>query len=420
MKSKDFRIILFTQIVGILCSGLLNFAMALHVLDLTGSATIFSTIVSISFIPTIIVGPIGGILADRLPKKKLLMIADTVKACLVIVLATALFLGIETIVLIGVILTVMITFTTVYLPIVAAIVPSIVDKEDLVKANSLVQSVKSLSRFAAPAVGGILFGLVGIYQLVIGVAVLYIISAMTNFFLRLPENEKGFEGGIFKAIKDDLGVGFTYILKTDPRIFELALTVGLIAMAFFSILTVALPFIGRVVLEVTEFQFGIAQAVTGTAALFGAIFAGQKQVRRFLQPKYVNHWTFVSVLVSIPISLSMLPTLGLPNIGRFVLFTVGLFFTMATFTIFNIIKMAAIQKNAPADMVGKATAITMSITVIPIPIMQRLMGEVLDLVGGNFSGLAMIFFALTFFVFCVGVVKVFWGRRRSCEGESVI
>ena len=407
MKSKDFKIILFTQIVGLICSGILNFAMALHILDLTGSATIFSTIVSISFIPTIIIGPIGGILADRLPKKLLLMIADTVKACLIVILAVTLFLGIETVVLIGFILTVMITFTTIYIPIVASIVPSIVDRKDLVKANSLSQGVKSLSRFMAPALGGLLFGIIGIYYLIAGVAILYIISAITNFFLTLPETDKGFEGGILKAIKNDLKLGITYILKTDPKVFELALILGIIAMTFFSILTVALPFVGRVVLEVTEAQFGIAQAATGISALFGAIVAGHKKVRPFLKPEYVNHWTIISALFSLPIGASMLPGLGLSSETRFFIFTVGLFFTMAVFSIFNIIKLAAIQRNAPADMVGKATALALAITAFPVPIMQRIIGELLDMVEQSYLGLAMVFFAFTLFVFGVGILKVF-------------
>ena len=413
MKSTNFRITLFTQIVGLLCSGILNFAMALHILDLTGSAAIFSTIISISFIPTIVIGPIGGILADRMPKKRLLMIADTVKALLVIILAVAIFLGVETVFLIGFILTVMITFTTVYFPIVAAIVPTIVDKKDIVKANGLAQAVKSLSRFAAPALGGILFGTIGIYYLIMGVAALYVISAVTNLFLKLPEQDKGFDGGVWAAIKNDLGLGFNYILKTEPKIFELALTVGIIAMAFFSILTVALPYVGRVVLGVSEIQFGIAQAATALSALFGAIVAGHSKIKPFLKPKYINHWTFVSAFLSLPMGISMVAAFNLANETRFFIFTVGLFFAMAIFTIFNIIKMAAIQQNAPADMVGKATALTMAITVFPIPIMQRLMGELLEMVTKEYVELSAILFFLTLFVFCIGGVKILFKKKTA-------
>lgn len=411
MKSKNFIITLFTQIVGLLCSGMLNFAMALHILDMTGSATIFSTIIAISFIPTIIIGPIGGILADRLPKKMLLMIADTVKAVLVVALAIMLFLGVETVFLIGVILTVMVTLTTVYFPIVAAIVPTIVDKEDIVKANGLAQGVKSLSRFAAPAIGGLLFGTVGIYYLVSGVAILYVLSAATNFFLTLPETDKGFEGGVGKAIKTDLKLGLSYILKTDPQLFEIALTVGMVALAFFSVLTVGMPFVARVVLGVTESQFGMAQAATAISALFGAIVAGHPKVKPYLQPKYVIHWTFLSGVLSLPLGISMLGALNISNEFRFFIFTAGLFLAMAVFTIFNIIKMAAIQQNAPKDMVGKATALTMAFTVLPIPIGQRIMGELLDRVVAGQLQLTAILFSVTLFVFGIGLVKVLLKRK---------
>jgi len=405
MRSRNFRITLFTQIVGLLCSGILNFAMALHILDMTGSAAIFSTIISISFIPTIVFGPIGGILADRLPKKRLLMIADTVKALLVTALAIELFRGTASIFFIGFVLTLMITLTTVYFPIIAAIVPTIVDKEDIVKANGLAQGVKSLSRFAAPALGGLMFGTIGIYYLVIGVAGLYIISAITNIFLSLPETETGFKGGVVKAIASDLRAGFVYITKTDPRVFDLALTVGIIAMAFFSLLTVALPFVGRVVLGVSEAQFGIAQALVALSALFGAVFSNHAKVKTYLKPKYLIHWTFVSAILSLPIGIAVLPHFDMSPAGRFFVFTMGLFLVMAVFTVFNIIKMAAIQENAPRDMVGKATALTMAITILPIPIMQRLLGSWLDRVVEGRLELSTIFFALTLFVFLVGIVK---------------
>jgi len=406
MRSKNFRITLFTQIVGLLCSGILNFAMALHILDMTGSATIFSTIISISFIPTILIGPIGGILADRLPKKRLLMIADTAKALLVTWLAVELFRGTASIVFIGFALTLMITLTTVYFPIIAAIVPAIVDKEDIVKANGMAQGVKALSRFAAPALGGLLFGTIGIYYLVIGVAGLYILSAITNIFLSLPATEKGFKGGVMRAIGSDLRAGFVYITQEDPLIFDLALTVGIIAMAFFSILTVALPFVGRVVLGVSEAQFGIAQALVALSALFGAVFCNFARVKPFLKPKYLIHWTFVSVVLSLPMVISVSPIFEMGNGGRFFLFTLGLFLVMAVFTVFNIIKMSAIQENAPRDMVGKATALTMAITILPIPIMQRVLGSLLDMVVEGQLELSTIFFALTLFVFLVGVVKL--------------
>ncbi|MCL1948580.1 MAG: MFS transporter [Turicibacter sp.] len=415
MKSLNFRITLFTQIIGLLCSGILNFATALHILDLTGSATIFSTIISISFIPTIIFGPIGGILADRLPKKRLMMIADTIKAILATVLATALLLGRETIFLIGFILTIMITLTTIYFPIVSAIIPSIVNKEDIVKANSAAQSVKALSRFSAPALGGLLFGLIGIHNLVIGVAGLYILSALSNFCLKLPDTDKGFSGGVLQAIGSDLKSGWIYIWKTDAALFDLALTVGIIAMAFFSVLTVAFPYVGRVVLGVSEIQFGAAQAITAISALFGALLANHQKMKPYLQPKYIIHWTFISAIFSLPIGISMLDRWQISNELRFYFFTLGLFLTMTIFTVFNIIKMAAIQRNAPADMVGKATALTMAITILPIPIMQRILGDLLDRVTKGERNLAGIFLVLTSLVFLLGFVKVILRKNEHLQ-----
>ena len=405
LKNKNFILILFTQVVGLLASGILNFAMALHILDTTGSATIFSTILSISFIPTIIFGPISGALADRLPEKALLMFADTTKAIFVILLGILLFTGNATVILIGVVLTIMVTLTTWYHPIVSAVVPKIMEKDELVKANGMIQSVKSLARFAAPALGGLLYGVIGIYTLVISIGVLYIISMLSNFFLDLPKHEKELENGIFGGIGTDLRAGLTYIMKTDKEVRDLAIMVGIVVTIFFASLTVALPFVGRVILEINETQFGIAKAATGISTLFGALFATNKKIKPFLTPKHLTGWIFALAFLSLPIGISMIPGLNLSNEVTFLIFTSGFFFVMAIIAIFNLIKFTTIQQNAPRDMVGKVIALTMSITVIGIPFAQRLMGELLENIVDGYFELHILFLGVSILIFVIGLAR---------------
>jgi len=413
LKSKNFVIILFTQIIGLLASGILSFAMALHILDTTGSAAIFSTILSISFIPTIILGPISGALADRLPEKALLMFADTTKAIIVTLLGIFLFTDNAPALLIAIVLTIITTLTTWYHPIVSAILPKILNKEELIKAAGMVQSVKSLARFAAPALGGLVYSLIGIYTLVIGIGVLYVISMLSNFFLQLPPKKKEFEGGILNGIGHDLKAGLIYITKTDKEVRDLAVMAGVVVMIFYSSLTVAFPFIGRVILEINEQQFGVAQAVTGIATLFGALFATRPKIKRFLTRSHLTGWVFAMALVSLPIGISMIPGLNLSNELSFFIFTSGFFLTMAAIAIINMIKFTTIQKNAPQDMVGKVIALSMSITVIGIPVAQLIKGELLERVVDGYLSLHVLFLSLSVITFIVGFIRCFLKRLRE-------
>ena len=63
--SRDFSLLVIGQIVSILGSAVLRFALNLYILDLTGRADIFGLLIAVSAIPAILFTPLGGAIADR-------------------------------------------------------------------------------------------------------------------------------------------------------------------------------------------------------------------------------------------------------------------------------------------------------------------------------------------------------------------
>lgn len=63
--SKNFTLLVLGQVSSLFGNYIIKFALSMYVLDTTGSATIFASILSIATIPTILLSPLGGILADR-------------------------------------------------------------------------------------------------------------------------------------------------------------------------------------------------------------------------------------------------------------------------------------------------------------------------------------------------------------------
>ncbi len=63
--SKNFTLLVLGQISSLFGNYIIKFALYMYVLDTTGSATVFASILSIADIPTILLSPLGGILADR-------------------------------------------------------------------------------------------------------------------------------------------------------------------------------------------------------------------------------------------------------------------------------------------------------------------------------------------------------------------
>ncbi|MFQ9955862.1 MAG: MFS transporter, partial [Turicibacter sp.] len=87
LYDKNFNILVLGQIISLFGSSIQRFALSLYLLDLTGSASVFATILAISMIPVVLISPIAGMLADRGDKKKLMVLLDVLSAVLLMAYA---------------------------------------------------------------------------------------------------------------------------------------------------------------------------------------------------------------------------------------------------------------------------------------------------------------------------------------------
>lgn len=70
--SRDFTLMVAGQIISLFGNAILRFALSLYVLDTTGSAAVFGGILAVSMVPTILCSPLGGVLADRVPRQRIM------------------------------------------------------------------------------------------------------------------------------------------------------------------------------------------------------------------------------------------------------------------------------------------------------------------------------------------------------------
>ena len=82
---KNFHLMVFGQIISILGSALLRFALSLYVLDSTGSESLFATMFAISNIP-LLLAPLGGAVADRFNRRNLMVLFDFTSSAIVLCL----------------------------------------------------------------------------------------------------------------------------------------------------------------------------------------------------------------------------------------------------------------------------------------------------------------------------------------------
>ena len=188
LYDKNFNILVLGQIISLFGSSIQRFALSLYLLDLTGSASVFATILAISMIPVVLISPIAGMLADRGDKKKLMVLLDVLSAVLLMAYAGVVFNSNDHVFIIATVMVLLSTISTIYQPVVSTCIPVIVADENLVRANAIIQQVSSLSNFLGPIFAGMLYGFFGITGVVVLNMVSFLFSAI--LFLMRKKREK--------------------------------------------------------------------------------------------------------------------------------------------------------------------------------------------------------------------------------------
>ena len=97
--TKNFTLLVLGQISSLFGNYILHLALSMYVLEATGSAAVFAGILSVATVPTILLSPLGGILADRADRRKIMVALDALTG--LSVLCTAVLLSGENAIEIG-------------------------------------------------------------------------------------------------------------------------------------------------------------------------------------------------------------------------------------------------------------------------------------------------------------------------------
>ena len=82
--SRDFILVVLGQIISLFGNATIRFVLPLYLLNYTGSSALFGMVTACAFIPTIILSPIGGIVADRVNKRNIMVILDFITSIVII------------------------------------------------------------------------------------------------------------------------------------------------------------------------------------------------------------------------------------------------------------------------------------------------------------------------------------------------
>ena len=367
--SKNFTLVVIGQIISLFGNAAIRFALPLYLLNMTGSSALFGTVTACAIIPSILLTPVGGIIADRVNKRNIMVALDFFTA-FVILIFSVLMNAVNLVVLLTTVLMLLYGIAGAYQPSVQASIPALVSKEHFMAANSVINTISSFSSLIGPVLGGILYSTHGLYPVLVVCMICFFLSALMEIFIKIPHEKQPAETSLSAILKKDFSESFAFITKEKPFIGKTLLTICGINLFLSSMIIVGLPYIITEVLDLpsalSNQLYGYASGALAAGGLCGGIsagiFAGKLSFRKS------GNLVMVCALCIFPMALSML-LISSPLINYAVI-TLCCFIMMVFSTLFTVQMMTFVQSETPANLIGKVIALIFTLSTCTQPVWQ--------------------------------------------------
>lgn len=373
---KDFTLVVIGQIISLFGNGIVRFALPLYLLKQTGSAPLFGIVTALSFVPMILFTPIGGIIADRVNKRNVMVTLDFLTAALMLVFF--LLLGkVDLVSLLIVTLMLLSGIQGVYQPTVQASMPPLHGKKNLLTTNAIINQVSALSGLWAPILGGVLFGLWGLKPIILVGGGCFFISAVMEMFITIPHTKVKEKQGIFKIVRQDFSDSFSFMRKDKPVMLK---GVGVFCgfnLFFSTMIIVSMPVLITQTLGMSDQLYGYSQGALAAGGLFGGILVGV--FAKKLSIKKVYLLLLIAAALLLPIAVSL--WLGLPSFVSYLVISISCFFLMCVATMVTVQMFAFVQGETPTHLTGKVLSCVMTLAMCAQPLGQAMYGFLFDAFG---------------------------------------
>lgn len=351
----------------------LKFALSMYVLEQTGSASIFAGMLSAALLPTVLLSPFGGILADRANRKHIMVALDALSGLSVLAAGLLLPLGRELWV-IGALLVLLSVLAAFESPTVQACVPQMVSPQNLVQGNAVVSQVSAVTSLATPFLGSLFYTAFGIGPVFAAAGVCFWLTALLECMIHLEHQKPPRTAGIGAIVREDLAVSAHFLRREQPDILKLLLLAALAGMFVSGTAVVGFPYLVRTVLGLSATYYGAAESAMGAAAILGSLCAG-------LLGKKLRVRDMAAIFLSFGLSLFPIGLSFLLPVGRMARYGVLLFFFCVCqlgVCIFSTYAITLIQQRTPEQLMGKVMSCVFTLSMCAQPVGQVVYGALFD------------------------------------------
>jgi MFS family permease len=272
LRTRNFRLFFAAQIISVTGTWMQSIAQMWLVLHLTGSGVALGVTAALQFTPILLFGPWGGLLADRVDKRRLLMATQSAAALVALVLAGLTLSGLVQLWMVYVLAAALGAVNVFDNPARQSFVTEMVGKEQLINAVGLNSAVFTLARVIGPGIAGVLIALVGTGWCFLYNGLSYLPVVIALVLMRPLELHRTLRA---PRARGQIRAGIRYAWNVPELRFPLLLMLVVGTLAFnFSVL---MPLMARYVLNSGAGTFGLLMSFMGAGAFVGALFSANRE-----------------------------------------------------------------------------------------------------------------------------------------------
>jgi MFS family permease len=382
--NRNLALLMCGQLVSQIGDKFHMLAVAFLVLKTTGSPAKMGLALFCSIFPSMLLGCVAGAFVDRYNRKLIIIAADVARGLIVAILCVLYYLGSLSFAVLLIAQVLISACSAFFDPAIPAIIPQIVQKEQLTRANSQTQFVSGISTIVGPVLGGLTVVWAGYLPVFAINACSYLISAAVEGFLCLPEMKSAAVGQL--RLVEDMVQGWRYVYRRKHLILILVI-VGAIHL-FVGSVEVVIPVLAEGLRGAGAENMGFIQTFFGLGTVLAALILSIKNIGS-REVKFLFGSVAIIGLLLLAVSgifLSGIRSVA-PYLVLFLLIGGSVIFAGTSFR-------SLLQRTVDIDMMGRVFGVVSSIGNISIPLAALICGLLMEYVPQSLivaaSGLALV------------------------------
>lgn len=276
LTHKNFRIYWMGQCVSLIGTWMQNIGLTWLVYSIIGSPFLLGLLETVRFLPITLFSLFAGVIVDKYPKRKILLITQIISMVLAFILAALIFTNktrYEYILILALLLGLS---NTIDMPARQSFTVEMTGKEDLMNAIALSSVTFNLAKIVGPAIGALVLALWGAKWcfLLNGLSFIAVIISLLKIHVHPYVREKTHSSNMLKEIKD----GLIYIVH-ERRLIETILLITIVGIFVYNYI-ILIPVLTKITLHQDEKIYGVLMSSLGIGSLLGAMLLSIKSKSR--------------------------------------------------------------------------------------------------------------------------------------------